>query len=185
MQSFRQYLLESRTGFLYHYSVDAITTDMFRDGYFKLTSLYDDAEWDRSMSYKYFLSCSRIPRGGYNWNMDNKFPHTIFQLDANHLSHKYKIIPVNASHSDNGAVTYLSKRHEDENEDRILSNDKQIPFKGNVIAIHQYCPLERKYKQDLINKVIPYCKQGNIALYLYSDVSALGNLNIRKAVKVV
>jgi len=177
--------MESRTGFLYHYSTDAITTDMFRDGYFKLSSLYDDAEWERSKPYKYFLSASRIPRGGYNWNMDNKFPHTIFQLDANHLSHKYKIIPVNASHSDKGRVKYHSPRHEDENEDRILSNDKQIPFKGNVIAIHQYCPPAREYKKYLLDRVIPYCKQSNTALYLYSDVSALGHLNIRKAIKVV
>jgi hypothetical protein len=158
---------------------------MFKDASFRLSELYDDAEWDRSMSYKYFLSCSRIPRGGYNWTMDAKIPHTIFQLDANNLSYKYKIIPVNASHTDKGAVKYHSKRHEDENEDRVLSNDKTIPFKGNVVAIYQYCPPERKYKQDLIQRVIPYCKEENIALYVYNDVSALGHLNIRKAVKVV
>jgi hypothetical protein len=158
---------------------------MFKDRFFNLTSLYDDAEMDRSMSYRYFLSTSRIPRGGYNWDMDSKFPHTIFQLDANHLSHKYKIIPVNASHSDKGSVKYHSPRHEDENEDRVLSNDKNIPFKGNVVSVHQYCPSERKYKQDLLQKVIPTCKALEIALYLYNDVSALGNLNIRKAVRVI
>lgn len=189
----REYLLEmARSGFLYHYSTDAISTDMFDSGVFKLSQLYDDAEMERTGDYKYFLSCSRIPRGGYNWMMSEKFTHTIFQLDANKLSYNYKIIPVNASYSDNGAVKYHSDRHKDENEDRVLSKSKQIPFRGNVVAVHQFLPSnisrspEYKYmKIKMKDVIIPFCRDNNISLYIYNDIAALGHLDIRKATKVV
>jgi hypothetical protein len=198
-KTLRSLLNEARQGFLYHYT---LAGEPFKDGYFNLSEIFDDAELERSQKYKYFLSCSRIPRGGYNWEMSPKFPHIIFQLDANAISQKYKIIPVNASHTDNGKVAYHSDRHADENEDRIVTNNDKIPFKGNVVSINIFQPNEKydsefdastkkmvlrnkSFVDEMIADAVEVCKRDNISLYLYSDVSALGHLDIRKATKVV
>ena len=187
MISFKSYLLEgARLGHLYHYTRGDIM-DFIEKGSFELSKLYDDVESERTHGYSYFLSCSRLPRGGYNFDMDKDHIHTIFQLNANNLSYHHKIIPVRASSDDSSYIKYPTDRSKDENEDRVLSKKPTIPLKSNVVKINMYIPHSKRKELDPLirNFVYPFCMRFRIGLCLYNNIHDLGVLDERKAEIIV
>jgi hypothetical protein len=156
----------------------------------------DDAA---NMGYKGSISTSRIPRGGYNWDM--RGGGVIFELDGRHISQRYKIKPVSLMSGEYGQElvkkNIISARHMDENEDRIFSNEESMPIVGNVdkINILNKAVLdhlngidvqEQGMVEDLtmVKEIVDRARKHSIPVYLYGDEKAFGHLDERKARKL-
>jgi hypothetical protein len=86
----------------------------------------------------FYLSCSRIPHGGYEMSKTKENAAIKLELDADLLSHRYKIKPV-AYWGDMAASATdpQQRRSLDENEDRVWSDQPYIkPASKYVLCVH-------------------------------------------------
>lgn len=93
--------------------------------------------------YNFYVSLSRIPFGGYNYDRSENFAQIIIEFNASRLRQNYKIVPFNYWYR-LGGYDPIKDRTTDENEDRLISNKSVIP---NIVRyidkINFYLPKER------------------------------------------
>lgn len=181
-------LLAEANWLLYHYTSLNAAAKIVEDGEFHLIFAGGtEAERNINGKYHYYLSCSRVPEGGYNVNMYARNPHAIFQLDGRKISHRYAVRPVRYWPAewtkDAGSE---QRRKADENEDRILANVDSMPL-NNAVALHVYVPAGMKvddsygfWKKEAVESLM---NQNKLPVFWYDSMAAFRILDTRRAIK--
>jgi hypothetical protein len=193
--NFKQFVLESKSGYLYHFSANPLE-QFLSSGRLYFNEKQEEHNETIGASnrekYEYFLSTSRVPRGGYNFDMDEYQDNIIFQLDARKLSYRYRIAPVHYPTSDEETFEDIVKDPSaDEFEERVYSHEDSIPLKGYVVAIHYYYAEDSREDEDSMadfreymqKDILPRIRRLGLTLYLYDDIQAFGLLDTRRARK--
>jgi len=164
---------------LYHFTKLNNLYGILKTNEFQLNSSLSISpeEYKLSNNKLYYLSTSRTPINYYIKN-NFKINTAILVLDGNKLNNKYKIKPV-----DYFSALSVNDKELSESEDRILTNDPEIPnAKSYIKEIHIYYE-QTKYIIELINKIILITN--NIPIYFYDYENYYKTLNKNKSIKFV
>jgi hypothetical protein len=192
--NFKEFFLESKSGYLYHFTTNPLEQFLSSGRLYFNEHEEEDNDIGRANreKYEYFLSTSRVPRGGYNYEMDEYEDNIIFQLDARKLSYHHRIAPVHyPTDEDETFEDRLNDPSADEFEERVYSHSDSIPLKGFVVAIHYYYSQNSRddedeiqmFKEYMSKDIMPRVRRLGLILYLYDDIHAFGLLDTRRAVR--
>jgi hypothetical protein len=136
--------LTEATAHLWHSTGGSV--EIIKTNTFQLTFSGGTQADNRSDKYHFYLSCSRIPDGGYTHGDSKTGVQVNLELDGQKLAQNYRIDPikywgdwtVKASEPE-------SRRRYDENEDRIWSRKPTIPdARKYIVTAHVYLPPVRE-----------------------------------------
>ena len=121
-------LTEGATDILYHYTGVTGALDILKSGEFGLSVLTGADRKHMPRGYDFFLSTTRTRTGDYHRSTGNI--GVMFVLNGRAIGQRYKVVPF-----DYWEQSWLATHNRDggyrtsESEDRILSNDPNIPIK--------------------------------------------------------
>jgi hypothetical protein len=182
-------IVESVPDIVYHATSTEKAFDIIRTNEFRLTPTMISTSDSKFRSDKlYFLSLSRIKYGGYTRAMGDTSHIVILEIDGRKLSQRYKGHSVDywgAGMRSAKGLDMEYKLRNDENEERVYSDDPTIPKATQYIkSIHIYVTNEDDiYGPASRNPVTiaNYGKKIGLPVAIYTDFSAFKTLNARKA----
>lgn len=192
-----QPLSESLSAVVFHNTSLRNLFDIVKSDRFYLTTNLGTSS-DQLSSKFYYLSVSRIKFGGYARSMSENGLVNIV-LDGKKLNQRYKGGPVDYWGQElRSAGTSAQKLRNDENEERVLSDDPVITSALNyILSIHvSLVGTEKEPDMDELGSIMmrndyyqmksmaQVCHKKGIPVYFYTDFSAFKTLNTRKAIDI-
>jgi hypothetical protein len=175
MITFKKYvlLMERASPILYHYTAMDNAVEIVDSGKMLLTYASQGSP-DRRASKKkpFYLSFSRIRHSGYSHG--NPFSAVLFEFDGSRLSTRYEVRPFDYW----GYSWEMQSKSAiaDEQEDRLLSHDSEIPLWKYLRAVHVYVnPSDDRFTELNFKRagfIKDKCEQNNIPCYVYDDVKS-------------
>ena len=165
---------------LWHATPAALS--ILKDDSFQLTFAGGTESDNRHPNRQFYLSCSRIPHGGYSMGEYYKNTQFKFQLDGQQLAHRFRIIPVRYW-GDLGR----DDRSRDENEDRIVSNNHEIrPASKYITALHVFVPTEddlseREIQRNILLQITEMGRERGVRVLYYLNKTAYQLADARRA----
>lgn len=173
-----EFLTESATAILYHYSSVGAATKILTSGVFQLSSITgtQSEEQYAPAGYPYFLSTTRSRVGDYHRYIGSSA--VMFVLDGNWLNQRYKTKPIDYWER---SWQHSGGTRTSESEDRVFSKTPEIPI-GGVTAVHVLIKEQHEYRSPEVRTILILAKKRGIAAYLYTDEAAWRLQDTRKAV---
>jgi len=183
---------ESLSRIAYHYTSLSSALNILTTGQFQLASTLGSVEEKYApQGHHYFMSTTRSSRGGYHDSnvTKNSTSGILFALDGNWFNQHYKAGPIDYWQNRNQNQRFNVTHHE--SEDRIFSRTPTIPI-GGITAVHVFMKVMDNKERDNYGAMAPAnarqlllrAKTLGIKAYLYEDVTAWHNLDIRKTVPI-
>ncbi len=150
------------------------------DDCFQLTFAGGTHSDNLSPGKQFYLSCSRIPHGGYSHSEYYKNVQFKFQLDGQKLAHRFRIIPVQYW----GGEMARQYRERDENEDRVVTAEHEIrPASKYTTALHVFIPSDEDLDRNNHNRraLLQLAEPNNFKILYYRDAKAYQLADMRKA----
>jgi len=183
MIQLKKILQERISDTVYHITSTFRLHNILKTNKFILTSNLTSREYPMSYGKFYYLSTARTPQNLYFYTNVNNYGTAILVLDGNKLNNNYKGKSVSYYNSGD-STTRVNKFSTFESEDRILTNNSEIPnAKLYIKEIHIYClnyydVLTLKYIKEIIKM------SNTISVYLYNNIHNFLLLNKNKSIDI-
>jgi len=173
-----EFLAESATAILYHYSSVGAASEILTTGVFQLSSTTGTRSEEQyaPAGYPYFLSTTRSRVGDYHRYTGSSA--VMFVLDGTWLNRRYKTKPIDYWER---SWQHSGGTRTSESEDRVFSKTPEIPIDG-VTAVHVLIKEQQEYRSPKVRTILILAKKRGIAAYLYTDEAAWRLQDTRKAV---
>jgi hypothetical protein len=173
-----EFLTESATAILYHYSSVGAASEILTSGVFQLSSTTGTRSEEQyaPAGYPYFLSTTRSRVGDYHRYTGSSA--VMFVLDGTWLNRRYKTKPIDYWER---SWQHSGGTRTSESEDRVFSRTPEIPIDG-VTAVHVLIKEQQEYRSPKVRTILILAKKRGIAAYLYTDEAAWRLQDTRKAV---
>jgi len=173
-----EFLAESATAILYHYSSVGAASEILTTGVFQLSSTTGTRSEEQyaPAGYPYFLSTTRSRVGDYHRYTGSSA--VMFVLDGTWLNQRYKTKPIDYWER---SWQHSGGTRTSESEDRVFSKTPEIPIDG-VTAVHVLIKEQQEYRSPKVRTILIAAKKRGIAAYLYTDEAAWRLQDTRKAV---
>jgi hypothetical protein len=184
----QEIIMERVSSKVFHLTNVAKALEVLKNKQFKLTSIADLSHSDarHQKGKHYYLSLSRNPLNDYSET--NAHNSVMFNLNGDWFNQRYKGTPV-----DYWDRMWLTANRTSEQEDRVLSDFSNIPFKtpSDVIdEIHILNSASRDKElttriNSISRKISILAKQYDIPVYFYTDKNNFLTQNKNKAVSLL
>jgi len=177
-----EFLIESVSSVVYHYTNLPAARKILTSGEFQLSSVLGSIEQKYApRGYPYFLSTTRTRRGGYHDAGFDAYHGVLFELDGTWYNRYYPGGPVDYWGNRDPEQSHHRKH---EAEDRIYSKDPAISA-GGVRSVHVLATADAEPNHRAqARAVLIAAKKQNIPVYYYDDQSAWLNQDVRKTADV-
>lgn len=174
-----QFIIESVTDEVYHYTSVHNAADIMKTGTFKLArSTGNKSEEQYALpGFDYFFSTTRSKVGDYHRYVGGGA--VMFVIDGRWLTQRYKSKPID--YWDRSWLTTPDRTREAE--DRVFSKTPTIPI-GGVTEIHVYLREQDEWKSPLTRGILLAGKKRGIPTYLYDNEQAWRLQDIRRAIPI-
>ena len=174
-----EFLSESATSIVYHYTSTNSAARVFKDGEFRLSSTSGNRSEEQyaPKGYPYFLSTTRSKVGDYHRYAGSSA--VMFVLDGNWLTQRYPVKPID--YWDRSWIHSPDRTRE--SEDRVFSKSPGIPI-DPITEVHVLLKDQSDFRSPLTRYIMIESKKRGIPTYLYIDENDWRLQNKRKAVSV-
>lgn len=172
------FLTESASAILYHYTGPVAALNIIRSGNFELSSVAGNKSEESyaPKGYPYFLSLARTKLGDYSKYSGSG--STMFVLDGSWFNNHYIVKPI-----DYWSGFDRTDRHR-EAEDRVFSKKNVIPNTA-IKEIHVFLTKFDERISPRVRELLILGKQNNIKTFLYNDSDSFRLLDKRNSISIV
>lgn len=178
----QEFLAESASAIVYHYTNTAAAARILTSGEFLLaSSTGTQAEKDYEIpGYPYFLSTTRTRVGDYH-NRYVGSSAVMFVLNGSWLNQNYKTRPID--YWNRSWMHDTSGQRTREAEDRVYSKTPNIPANSDsILEVHVLLKEQSENRSPEVRTVLLSAKKQGIPAFLYTDETAWKLQDKRKAV---
>lgn len=175
-----RHLLQEALGSLWHSTSLSAIVKMLETDKIQLTFSGGTQSDNVNQNKFFYLSCSRLPNGGYTVGDYHKNANCKLELDWARLSQRYAIGPVNYWGDIGGTLSASDRRRWDENEERVWLNSPSIPLRRVLRAIHVYVPPDFSHEQEKWR--LKTILASDCQVIVYNTLSAYQLVDRRRAV---
>lgn len=169
--------LQEAVGSLWHVTDAQAAARILSSGVIRLSFVGSHSLQTGKKSKGFYLSCQRVPSGGYSKSNFGSSTNVRFELDWGRLATTYRIEPYDHW---NGAA-FSGDQHRpllDEHEERIWSSSPEIPVGGYVKAIDVF---STDSSPEWVKSISDLAHRANIQTFWFTDIVAYRLCDRRKA----